>query len=128
MLAKLNHANNISWATTEQVSNTVNHKMDAGDASPTLKSTLPSSASSGLDAQGAIQRFICQSTSCKQWNLITIPARPFPFQSNRNNIGLILIDLQHDFLSPEGYGQELGNDPSKLRHIIQPIKALLLSA
>ncbi|KAL3804465.1 hypothetical protein HJC23_002504 [Cyclotella cryptica] len=127
MLARLSHASNISWATAEQVSNAVNDKT-FGEATPTINSALHSSSSSDFGVQGAIPRLKCQSMSCEQNNIISIPARPSSFQSNRNNIGLILIDLQQDFMSPEGYGQELGNDPSKLRHIIQAIEAVLNSA
>ncbi|KAL7449272.1 hypothetical protein ACHAWC_001344, partial [Mediolabrus comicus] len=36
--------------------------------------------------------------------------------STSNNVALLAIDFQHDFMSPGGFGEALGNDPSTLRH------------
>lgn len=40
-------------------------------------------------------------------------------------IAILAIDLQNDFLSPGGFGEALGNDPLKLRYIIEPTRDLL---
>ncbi|KAL7450636.1 hypothetical protein ACHAWC_002521 [Mediolabrus comicus] len=44
--------------------------------------------------------------------------------STGSNVALLAIDFQHDFMSPGGYGEALGNDPNKLRHIIEPTRKL----
>lgn len=38
---------------------------------------------------------------------------------------LLLIDFQNDFMCQGGFGESLGNKPSKLRHIITPTKNVL---
>ncbi|KAL9186068.1 hypothetical protein ACHAXT_005306 [Thalassiosira profunda] len=48
-------------------------------------------------------------------------------QLDPQRFGLILIDLQNDFLCRGGFGEQLGNDPSKLRQIIQPTREVLAS-
>jgi nicotinamidase-related amidase len=40
-------------------------------------------------------------------------------------MAVLAIDYQNDFLSPGGFGEALGNDPLKLRHIIEPTRNLL---
>lgn len=44
---------------------------------------------------------------------------------DRNEVGLILIDFQNDFLSHGGFGEGLGNDPCKLRRAIKPTQQVL---
>jgi len=41
---------------------------------------------------------------------------------------LLIIDMQRDFLEEGGFGEILGNDVTKLRIVIEPIKKLLLAA
>ena len=41
---------------------------------------------------------------------LTIPARPHPVTWALAETALIVIDMQKDFLYPDGYGALLGND------------------
>jgi nicotinamidase-related amidase/ureidoglycolate hydrolase len=58
------------------------------------------------------------------------PAAAIPMQrsvasSSSPTMAVLAIDYQNDFLSPGGFGEALGNDPLKLRHIIEPTRNLL---
>jgi biuret amidohydrolase len=53
-------------------------------------------------------------------------AEPFDFPFQRNEIALIVIDMQRDFVEPGGFGASLGNDVSLLRAII-PTTARLIA-
>jgi nicotinamidase-related amidase len=61
-----------------------------------------------------------------------IPARPFdyPYDGNLNPAAtaLLVIDLQKDFLSPDGYFARKGYDPSPLRAIIPNVNAVIAAA
>ena len=54
-----------------------------------------------------------------------IDAKPFPFSFNRSSIGLVIVDMQRDFIEPGGFGASLGNDVSRLSAIIPNIQRLL---
>ena len=54
-----------------------------------------------------------------------ISADPFAFPFNRDSLGLIIIDMQRDFVEPGGFGASLGNDVSRLGAIVPTIARLL---
>ena len=45
-----------------------------------------------------------------------------------NTTALLLIDMQIDFLYPNGFGSSLGNDVTKLQHCIKPCQTMLQMA
>jgi len=55
----------------------------------------------------------------------TISADPFAFPFERDSLGLIIIDMQRDFVEPGGFGASLGNDVSRLGAIIPTVARLL---
>ena len=55
----------------------------------------------------------------------TVPAEPYPFELRPAECGLLIIDMQRDFLEPGGFGEMLGNDVSQLRRTIEPNRRLL---
>lgn len=58
-------------------------------------------------------------------SLITIEAEPYPFALAKERCALLIIDMQRDFLEPDGFGEMLGNDVSQLRRTIEPNRVLL---
>ena len=54
-----------------------------------------------------------------------IAADPFPFPFDRQSLGLIVIDMQRDFIEPGGFGESLGNDVSRLAAIVPAVVRLL---
>lgn len=54
-----------------------------------------------------------------------IRARPFDFPFDRARLGLVVIDMQRDFVEPGGFGASLGNDVSLLRAIIPTTRRLI---
>ena len=57
-----------------------------------------------------------------------IEAEPYPFDLEPGRAGLVIIDMQRDFLEPGGFGAVLGNDVSLLRRTIAPTRRLLEAA
>jgi Isochorismatase family len=57
--------------------------------------------------------------------LAVIAAEPYPFDLDPAHAGLVIIDMQRDFLEPGGFGAALGNDVSLLRRTIAPTRRLL---
>ena len=57
-----------------------------------------------------------------------IAAEPYPFDLIAAQAGLVIIDMQRDFLEPGGFGAALGNDVSLLRRTIAPTQRLLEAA
>ena len=58
---------------------------------------------------------------------IAIPATPFPYALAPGATALVVIDMQRDFIEPDGFGASLGNDVSLLVGAIPPILALLMA-
>lgn len=58
-------------------------------------------------------------------SLETIQATPFDFDFSPDKIGLVVIDMQRDFVEPGGFGESLGNDVSPLKEIIPTVAMLL---
>lgn len=54
-----------------------------------------------------------------------IKARPFDFPFDRASLGLVVIDMQRDFVEAGGFGASLGNDVSLLRAIIPTARRLI---
>ncbi|MGB0662018.1 MAG: cysteine hydrolase family protein [Mangrovicoccus sp.] len=57
--------------------------------------------------------------------MMQIAAEPFPFTCDRDSLGLVVIDMQRDFVEPGGFGESLGNDVSRLGAIV-PVVARLI--
>jgi biuret amidohydrolase len=61
-----------------------------------------------------------------------IEARPFDFPYDRRldqaSTALLVIDLQIDFLSPDGYFAKLGSDPGPLRAILPTVQCVIDAA
>ncbi|HEX3413799.1 MAG TPA: isochorismatase family cysteine hydrolase [Stellaceae bacterium] len=57
-----------------------------------------------------------------------IDAEPYPLDLIAAQAGLVIIDMQRDFLEPGGFGAFLGNDVSLLRRTIAPTRRLLDAA
>ena len=57
--------------------------------------------------------------------MLTIPAEPYPIECDLASTALLIIDMQRDFVEPGGFGEMLGNDVSRLRSTIEPIKRVL---
>ena len=57
-----------------------------------------------------------------------VEAEPYPFELTLAQAGLVIIDMQRDFLEPGGFGAVLGNDVSLLRQTIEPTQRLLNAA
>jgi biuret amidohydrolase len=56
---------------------------------------------------------------------VIIEALPFSFPFAPTRIGLIVIDMQRDFILPGGFGASLGNDVSRLSAIIPAVQRLI---
>lgn len=59
---------------------------------------------------------------------ITIPAEPHPVTIDLDATALVVIDMQKDFLYPNGFGAFLGNDVTLLQRTIGPIQQMLAAA
>jgi len=57
--------------------------------------------------------------------MLSIAARPYPFELRPEQTALVIIDMQRDFLEPGGFGAMLGNDVAELRRTIEPNRRLL---
>ena len=57
--------------------------------------------------------------------ILEIAAEPYAFELKPEHCGLLIIDMQRDFLEPGGFGEMLGNDVSQLRRTIEPNRRLL---
>jgi nicotinamidase-related amidase len=60
--------------------------------------------------------------------MLSVNAEPYAFEFDLAGTGLLIIDMQRDFLEPGGFGEALGNDVSLLRRTIEPTRALLAAA
>jgi nicotinamidase-related amidase len=59
---------------------------------------------------------------------VVVPARPYPYEFEPATSALMLIDMQRDFLEPDGFGELLGNDVSLLARVVEPLAAVLAAA
>ena len=55
----------------------------------------------------------------------TIPAKPYNYTFEPARVGLVIIDMQRDFIDPGGFGATLGNDVRRLATIIPTVAKLL---
>lgn len=58
----------------------------------------------------------------------TISAEPRPITLDLNRTALLVIDMQKDFLYPNGFGAFLGNDTSLLLRAVEPTQRVLALA
>jgi nicotinamidase-related amidase len=56
---------------------------------------------------------------------IKVDAEPYDFEFDPRLTALVVIDMQRDFVEPGGFGEQLGNDVSRLRGVIPPLQRLL---
>jgi nicotinamidase-related amidase len=59
---------------------------------------------------------------------IRVPARPYDVFIEPAATGLVVIDMQRDFLEPGGFGELLGNDVSLLAGVVEPLAEVLSAA
>lgn len=59
--------------------------------------------------------------------MFSIPASPYNYDlpADLNQLALVIIDMQRDFLEPGGFGDALGNDVMRLQAIVPTLKRLL---
>jgi biuret amidohydrolase len=57
-----------------------------------------------------------------------IDAEPEPITVDWKRLGIVMIDMQRDFLLPGGFGEALGNDVSLLGRAVGPCQSLLQAA
>jgi nicotinamidase-related amidase len=57
-----------------------------------------------------------------------IDAQPYTFEFPAGKLGLIVIDMQRDFVEPGGFGATLGNDVRPVAAIVPTVRKLLDSA
>ncbi len=55
-------------------------------------------------------------------------AQPYAYTFDPATTALVIIDMQRDFLEPEGFGEMLGNDVSLLQRVIEPLQGVLAAA
>src|ERR1700722_16808905 len=56
---------------------------------------------------------------------LLVDAEPYTYEFKPAEAALLIIDMQRDFLEPQGFGEMLGNDVSQLRRTIEPNQKLL---
>jgi nicotinamidase-related amidase len=56
---------------------------------------------------------------------LAVRASPSVFEFYGDQVALVCIDFQRDFLEPGGFGEALGNDVSLLRSAIPPTRSML---
>jgi nicotinamidase-related amidase len=57
--------------------------------------------------------------------MIKLDAQPFEFTFELAHTGLVIIDMQRDFIEPGGFGESLGNDVSLLSAIVPACQKVL---
>jgi biuret amidohydrolase len=57
-----------------------------------------------------------------------VRAEPYAFTFHPSTVALLVIDMQRDFVEPDGFGEALGNDVSLLRKAVPPTRRLLDAA
>lgn len=58
----------------------------------------------------------------------SVPAEPYAFEFDPATAALVIIDMQRDFLEPDGFGEMLGNDVSLLAKTVEPLQKVLSAA
>ena len=58
----------------------------------------------------------------------SIAARPYAFDYPAGRLGLLVIDMQRDFIEPGGFGAALGNDVTPLARIVPTVARLIAAA
>ena len=58
-------------------------------------------------------------------SLMELAAQPFPYRFNLRHTGLLIIDMQRDFIEPGGFGASLGNDVTRLQAIVPTVGRVL---
>jgi biuret amidohydrolase len=56
---------------------------------------------------------------------LKVEAEPYEFELEPRRTALLVIDMQRDFVDAGGFGEQLGNDVSRLRRVIAPLQRLL---
>ncbi len=69
-----------------------------------------------------------EPSSAPSGETLTVEAKPYPFTFTVPTTALVIIDMQRDFLEPEGFGETLGNDVSQLTPTIPVVASLLAVA
>ncbi len=54
-----------------------------------------------------------------------LDAQPFPLDVDPSALGLVVIDMQRDFIEPGGFGASLGNDVGRLAAIVPTVARLI---
>ena len=52
-------------------------------------------------------------------------AQPFAYDFPKEKLGLVVIDMQRDFVEPGGFGDSLGNDVMRLQAIVPTVARLI---
>lgn len=60
--------------------------------------------------------------------LTQLIAEPYGLALDPKSTALVIIDMQRDFVEPNGFGEMLGNDARRLRPVIEPIRRVLAAA
>jgi nicotinamidase-related amidase len=60
--------------------------------------------------------------------VLQFQAEPYPLEFELHSLGLLIIDMQRDFIEPGGIGEAIGNDVSLLRRTIEPCRRVLEAA
>jgi nicotinamidase-related amidase len=58
---------------------------------------------------------------------LTVDAEPYAFGFDPAHTGLLIIDMQRDFVEPGGFGETLGNDVSLLQQVVPSLQEVLAS-
>jgi nicotinamidase-related amidase len=61
----------------------------------------------------------------KMATALKVPAQPYEFIFEPATTALLVIDMQRDFILPNGFGQLLGNDVALLKPAIEPTRRVL---
>jgi nicotinamidase-related amidase len=56
---------------------------------------------------------------------ISVGAEPYEFEFDPRRTALLVIDMQRDFVNPGGFGEQLGNDVSRLARVVPPLQRVL---
>jgi nicotinamidase-related amidase len=70
----------------------------------------------------------CVMSNSRRPSIGTVAAEPEPIDLDWSVTGLLIIDMQRDFMEPGGFGETLGNDVSQLARAVKPIAAVLGAA